>query len=217
MATVTFASMVNDISPSLPGVPSLVIERYARKVATDLCQRAKVWRGDATPFALVVGQAEYTPVSAVAYGEFVDFLDGYTIVDTTKHNLVYTDYALVRRLYPAWPEDDEGQPQYATRKIPGELLLAPTPEAVGTAYIYGLLRPTATADIWEEGLYREFQRAIFHGVLFEVYSLPKYSWTDAKLAEAHGKIWTFLLNQARDRAERGYNTSSLAVQMRPFA
>lgn len=217
MAAKTFASMVNDISPALVGVPNLVIERLARKVVTDLCQRAKVWREDANPLALNVGQTEYTLTSPVAYGEFFDFLDGYTIIGPTKRNLQYADYAMVRRLYPDWPQNDSGQPQYVTRKTPGELLFAPTPEEAGTAFIYGALRPTDTADSWEDSLYFEFRRAIYHGVLFEAFSMRSYSWSDPKLADANGKIWTFLLNQARDRADRGYNTVSLAVQPRPFA
>lgn len=218
MATVTFASMVPAISAFLPGCPSLTIERTARKMAIDLCQRAKVWRDDMAPIATVAGQEDYVPAPAFVHGEFCDFLSGYTIdADGTRQDLAWKPYDNVQRAFPTWPVDTDGTPQYITSKIPGTVLLAPVPDFVGTLNIYGVLRPTPSATVWDAAMYAEFHRVIFHGVLFELLGMHDRSWTNPKLSMFHGQEWTFLLSGAKDRADRGFNVSDLVVQPRPFA
>jgi hypothetical protein len=217
MAAVTFASMVPDISAFLPGCPDLTIERTARKIVTDLCQRGKVWRDDLTPLTLVVSQEEYTPATTVAYAAFSDVLASYIVVNGGRKDLKWTSYDKVRRMFSQWPLGDDGEPTVVTSRVPGKIMFALTPDAAYVCYIYACLRPTPTADIWDADLYAEFHRAIFHGVLSELMALPNRSWTDAKAAMLHGRQWTYLLNSAKDRADRGFNVDSMSVEMRPFA
>ncbi len=217
MAAVTFASMVPDISAFLQGCPNPAIERTLRKVATDLCQRARVWRADLPAITLVAGTTDYTPTSPVAYGEFMEPVFGRTTVGTAVTELKWCSYEKTRRLYPEWPLDSDGPSQIMTSRTPGQIMLAPTPDAAGTLAIYGVLRPTATADSWDAQMYREFHREMFHGTLYELMTMAERSWSNANLGQHHGKQWTYLLAMARDRAERDYNSDGLMVQMRPAA
>lgn len=214
----SFADMVPDMSAYLQGCPSLVIERTIRKVATDLCQRAKVWELDMAPIAVVPGQVEYSLVPPVAYAEPTDVVDAYLIKpDGTKVTLAWKAYEAVRQAYPSWPQDSAGQPQYLTSLAVGAVLAAPVPDDTGLLYIRAVVRPTASAAVWEQWLYDEFKRAIFHGVLHDLMLMPERSWFNDKLAAVHGRQWTYLLSAARDRAQRGYNVGSIGAQMRPFA
>ena len=217
MAAITFAAMVPDISAFLQGCPNPAIERTLRKIATDLCQRARVWRADLPDITMVVGTTEYTPTSPVAYGEFNDIVHSRTTIGTTVRDMKWASYEKTRRLYPEWPLDPDGTPQTITSRTPGTIMLAPTPDTAGTLSIYATLRPTATADSWDASMYREFHRAMFHGVMHELTLMPERSWTNEKASVYHGKEWTYLLAQARDRADRDYNSDSLTVQMRPAA
>lgn len=219
MPTTTFASMVPEIGAFVPGCPNLTIERTIRKIITDLCQRGKVWRVQLTPIAVSAGDYDYAPASPVAYGEFCDFLSGsFTTTSSGAKTPVYwKDYDTAVIQNPAWPEDMVGLPITVTSKTPGELLLIPVPEEAGTLAVYGVLRPTATATEWESTLYAEFHRCVFHGVLCELMSMPERAWTSDKESMKHGKQWTYLLNEAKDRAQRGFNKADLSVKMRPFA
>jgi hypothetical protein len=218
VATVDFAAMVPDMSAFLPGCPSLVIERTARKMATDLCQRAKPWVIDMLPIPLSPAQAEYLLESPVLYAEPTDVVDSYMVLaDATKITLRWVPYATIRRNYPEWPENASGQPQYITATEVGRILLAPTPDLSATLYIRAAVRPTADALVWEQWLYDEFKRAIFHGVLHELMLMPERSWYNERMGMYHGKQWTYLLSQARDRRTRNFNEDTLSVEMRPFA
>jgi hypothetical protein len=218
VSTMAFADMVPDLSAFLPGCPSLVIERTIRKIATDLCQRAKPWTLDMVPITLVPAQTEYDLTSPASYAEPTDVVEAFILFpDGTKVDLEWLSYAAVRRAYPSWPQDSEGQPKYLTSSEVGKVLLAPVPEATGDLYIRAVVRPTATATVWEQWLYDEFKRAVFHGTLHELMLMPERSWFNEKTGMYHGKQWTFLLSAARDRAQRGYNVDSIGVEMRPFA
>lgn len=218
VATVTFASMVPDISAFLPGCPSLVIERTVRKMAIDLCQRAKVWEGELVPITLVPGTHEYDMVPESDFAEATDVVDAYLLKsDGTKVSLPYRPLLQVRRLRPSWPQDDVGQPQMVSTGDRFRLLVAPVPDEAADVYVRAKLRPTDTAVSWEKPMYDEFKRALFHGTLHELMLMPDRSWFDEKQGINHGKQWTYLLNSARYRAESNFNSGALAVEQRPFA
>jgi hypothetical protein len=205
MAATTFASMVPDVSAFLQGCPNPAIERTLRKMA------------ELPDITLVASTTEYTPTSPVAYGEFVEVVTADTTIAGEYQALKVVSFEKARRVYPEWPMATTGTPLLLTVRTPGQIMLAPTPDAAGTLSVYGILRPTATADSWDAQMYREFHRELFHGVMHELQMMPDRSWTDTASAQYHGKQWTFLLNLARDRAERDYNTDGLSVQMRPAA
>ena len=218
VTTTTFATMVPEISVMLPGCPSLVIERTIRKTAIDMCQRGRVWALDLTPTAVVAATYEYAMASPVAYAEPMDAMDAYFIdTNANKTPVVWKPYAAVRSGHPNWPENDTGLPLYLTTNMTGYASLVPVPDAAGTLYIKAYMRPTASAAELPTWLFNEFQRVLFHGAIHELMAMPERSWSNPKIAEYHGKQWTYLLSQATIRAGQEYNTDSQAVQMRPFA
>ena len=215
--TIAFDAMVDDISAYLPGCPGPTISRTAKKVVTDLCQRGKVWHEEFVPVDMPAGQLSLPLLPPVPHAVCTDVTSGYTIVAGQKKELTWAQYPAVRQRYPDWPENNVGQPQYMTWATIGELLLAPVPEAAGTLYLRGYLRPSTDATVWDADLYAEFQRVVFHGVLYELMMMPNRGWSDAKAGALNGRQWTQLLASARDRSQRGFNTDDLAVEMRPFA
>lgn len=217
MAAITFASTVTDVSAFLPGCPSLVIETTIRKIVTDLCSRARVWSVDLDAFNTVASTATYTLTSPYSYAEIMDPETVYLSVSGRRKDLAPATSASVRAAYPNYPLDDPAEPVLARYNVGGTLTLIPTPDAAYATTARVFLRPTRTATSWEGDLYNEFSRVVYHGVLFELMSMPGRSWTDGKLGIFHGKEWTFLLSQARDRALRGYQAGELRVDPIPFA
>ena len=216
-STVAFSDMVDDLSPYIPGCPDPVIARTVRKVISDMCQRAKVWHEDFAPITLVVGQVAYDMSPPVDYATCTDITSGFTLIDGQKTGLSWEKLDTVKIRFPSWPEQTSGAPQYITSATLGQMLLAPIPDVVGTLNLRGYLRPSLSATVWDANIYDEFQRVIFHGVLYDLLLMKGRNWGDPKLAAVHGRQWTQLLAAARDRAQRGYNTDDLSVVMRPFA
>lgn len=215
--TLSFDAMVDDLSIYVPGCPDPVIARTVHKVITDMCQRAKVWHEDFLPVDIEVGRVTYPLQPPVSYAVCTDVTGGYTLIGGRKTALTWTQLDAVKRRFPNWPENEVGTPQYVTSATLGQLMLAPTPDTAGTLNLRGYLRPSATATEWDLDLYNEFQRVIFHGVMYDLMLMNGRGWAEPKLAAIHGKQWTQLLAAARDRALRGYNADDLSVQMQPFA
>lgn len=215
----TFTAMVPDMSAFLPGCPSLVIESTARKIATDLCQRGRVWGDVITSVTTAVGDYTYTLTAAIADSEVVEPTRVFSVrADNTTFDIQRVTRARMAQQHPGWPGDDDGEPQhYSMGTTSADILLAPVPDAIITVQVRAALRPTATATTWPDYLYREHSRAIFHGVLHELMGMPGRSWSDAKLAMYHGKQWTYLLSQATIRAGQEYSSDEPVIEMRPFA
>ena len=216
----TFDSMVLEASSHLSGCPNAVISVYYRKMATELCDFSRVWRAAAAPITLVAGTYAYPLVSPVTYAEIICPVGGMTVFTAAgaKANVQFLSYEATRLRYPSWPELNPGTPQVFTRLDSNNVLLAPVPDGVfATLTMNVLLRPTATATVWDDSVYNEFRRALFHGVLSELMFMPGRPWTNDKLAVMHGKQWGHYRSAARIRAAHDFNTSSVSVQMRPLA
>lgn len=214
MATpITIASMVPDVSAHAQGCPTPVIEYTLRKIITDLCQRGKVWTVELAPIAVSATTATYSLASPVGYAEVVDVRR--VRLSGQQAPLVWKSPSELDLMYP---EPVDGTPQYFTTSVlDTTVTLAPTPIAAGTLTVTVTLRPTATAAEWDQALYREFRRCVFHGALAELLAMPLRSWTDEKTAQTHERRWVSLVSEARWRADTAFTPHSLHVEARPFA
>lgn len=216
-AQTSFSTIAVDCSAHVRGCPTPVIAAAVKRVVTDLCDRAHVWREYAEDVPLVVGTYEYTLVPTTLTGEINDVLSATTTIGTTTHAIVYQPLAQVHRMYPNWPGDAAGDAQVYTKPLLDTIWLAPVPDTAGVMTPYVSLRPTPAATEWPASLASKFARVVLHGALHDLMLMPDRPWTNDKLAMYHGKQWTYLLSSARVAAERGFNTSDVSVQMVPMA
>lgn len=213
----TFAAMTSEISAHLAGCPQQVMENAARKIVRDLCYRARVWRDFATQVTLVVGDYTYSLVPTQSYAEVVSVIYADTLISSNKRELPFVGYSKVRAQYPSWPENYAGTPAVVTAVKIGEVRLAPVPDTAGTMNTYVALAPTLTATQWDTDQYGRHHRAVFHGVLYDLMMMPGRVWSNAQLAQSHGKQWNYLLNEARINADHDYNVGDLMVAQIPLA
>ena len=59
MATRTFLSLAQRLTPSVPGCPQPVIEQYVRDAAIEVCERTLAWRYQQPTIRLTPGVYEY--------------------------------------------------------------------------------------------------------------------------------------------------------------
>lgn len=222
MSTVTYSSVFGDISPNVPGVPDAVLSFYINKVTIDLCERAKVWRVAYAPVTLVANQAGYTVTSPTAQTELSAILTAkvYLASTATWKDLDPVTTEQVFKVYPAWPDTTETkEPTAVTRVDEGTVSIVPKPDAVQTytLYLYCAVRPTLTATGVDSTIYATYRRAIYHGVLHELMTMPKRPWTDEKRALYHGKQWEYMVNTARARANKSFSRANISVVPAPWA
>ena len=165
----------------------------------------------------MAGDYQYTLSSTTVTGEVIDVVSASTTVAGTTHDIVFRSLDVVKRSYPSWPVDTDGDAQVFTKIDVDTVALAPVPDTAGTMTPYVCLRPTAGATVWPTSLYRMHARAIFHGVLHDLMMMVDRPWSDDKKSLYHGKQWTYLLSAARIRADRGFNTADVSVTMVPMA
>lgn len=221
MPTVTFDSMIYEASPHLQGCPNPTLTAYYRKMATELCDFARVWRYVLAPITIVPGTYSYTLPAPYSYSEVICALgdaDAFTAAGV-KSKVSFAPYDEVLSLYPNWPDSASGSPRVYTRlEATKTALLAPVPDATTSTIRFRVaLRPLSTATLWDEDLYNEYKRALLHGVLHELMSLPDRPWSNEKLSLYHGKQWAHYKHLARIRAGHDFTTSSRTVAMRPMA
>jgi len=213
----SFTDMALTVSPYVPGCPSSVISSVVKRVVTDLCARAGVWREYGESLAVTTGDHEYTLATPSVYGEIIQIYSARITIDSKTTDMSYLELSDVQRLYPNWPVDTDGTPVLYTHAGVDTILLAPVPDADGTLVPYVGLQPTPAATVWPSSLYARHRRCVLHGTLHDLMMMPERPWTSDKTALYHGKQWTYLLNSARINADRGFNRSEVSVQMRPMA
>jgi len=214
MALVAFSTLNGDIAPHVPGCPSAVVTQYIRRVVTDLCERAKVWRVQLTPQLLVAGDYDYAFVSPVAETEVSSILSAKVATAEGATSLVEVTGEQVLQMYPLWPDTaSPGYPLYVSRVNTETYQVVPVPDALDTytVSIFAAVRPTLAATEVEETILSEYRRVIFHGVVHELMTLPGKSWSNEKLALYHGKQWEYFLYSARAKANKGFGRSDIQV------
>lgn len=223
MAIVAYSTMTGEIAPHVSGCPSAVIEAYIRKIVIDLCNRAQIWRVKLADVTLLAGIYAYPMTSPVASTEVVNILSAaltYASNGNVKALGIATDDD-VRAMYPSWPDlANLDAPLAITRMNATSFNTVPVPDAVDTYTVtnfFASIRPTQSSTGWEDSLFNEFRRAIYHGVLHELMLMPERNWFNEKMAAYHGKQWEYMLNNARARTNKGFGRADVRVQQRPWA
>jgi hypothetical protein len=230
---VPYATYFGDISPNVPGVPDAVLGFYMNKVMIDLCDRAKVARVSALPVSLVpctyvngaptaLGQIDYAPILPQAYCTISAILSAkiymtnaqkwYDIPSLTTEQIFATQ--------PDWPNYlNPGQPSAVTQKDEQYISIVPAVSNADTftLYLFVAIRPTVSSTFVDPIVYESNRRAIYHGTLHELMSMPKRPWTDEKRAQYHGKQWEYMVNLARARANKSFSRANISVVPSPWA
>jgi len=230
---ITYSSVFGDIMANLSGVPDVVLNFYMNKVAIDLCERAKVWRVNYGALPLtqgtyvngvqtVIAPTTYYVTSPVANTELSAILLAKNYL-TTANDWQPLDIVTTEQVFevaPDWPSiNGSGQPVAVTRLDEASIAVVPAPDNndTYTIYLYCAIRPTLTATTIDSTIYATYRRAIYHGVLHELFMMPKKPWTDTDRAKYHGAQWEFMVNSARARANKSFGRANLTVVPQPWA
>jgi len=216
MAIKTFLSIVNRLSPSVPGCPTPIIEQYVRDAAIETCERTLAWRYEQPRIRLVAGAHDYAYESP-SESEVHAFITA-TVNDET---LAPVTLDKIYDLYPKWPNqpvESRAKPRHITQLDPDHFSVAPIPDST-VAYDVRMivcLKPLRTATGMDKTVLDELENVIMHGALQHLLVLPDRAWSDRELASYHAKQFIFKLQERRARANLGTGRASMRVQAQRF-
>ncbi len=221
MATVTFDSLTYEVAPHIPGCPTAIISATIRKVAIDLCERAKVWRIAITPVSVVSGTYNYALVSPIAGTEVSAILHAnmHLTAGATDRPIEITTGEVIFGIAPNYPDlVSTGEPRAMFQLDEATANVYPVPDSADTYTInlFAAIRPTPTAATVDSAIASQYRRVLFHGALHELMMLPDRVWTDDQKSLYHGKQWTYLLNAAKARANKGFGRADINIVQRPW-
>lgn len=215
MATISTMLAVNEASTMASGCPVPVLADALLRSMIELCRQTKAWKADLAAIPLVVSQEAYTPVSPVAHGKVHDVLAAHTIINGRRQELRQAGHYAMGAAYHG---ANDGEAAFFSTDIDHVVRLAPAPAgSVGDLHIYAALCPTDNATLVDLSVFEEFREALLHGTLYRAYRMPNRSWTSAKDAQSHGKLWTHRLAAAGWRSDTEFSKQALRVEARPFA
>jgi len=216
MANRSFLSVVNRLSPSVPGCPNPVVEQYVRDAAIEACERTLAWRYEQPRIRLTQGVHDYEY-------EAPDEAEIHAVITATCNNERLQALSLdqLHDIYPKWPyggSDEYSTPRYLTQLDPDHFAVAPLPDA--TEYDVRMivaLKPLRTATEMDKTVLDDLENVIMHGALQHLLVLPERTWSDRELASYHAKQFAYKLSERRARANLGSSRASMRVQMQRFA
>lgn len=217
MSTRTFLSLVNRLSPSVPGCPQPILEQHIRDSAIETCERTLAWRYEQPSTRLTPGVYEYpynNPLQTEVHAFITAAVNGSPLEPLTLEQL----YAK----YPNWPDlavDQRADPRFICQLDPDNYVLAPLPDA-SKAYdikMIVVLKPLRTATGMDKTIFDDLENVIMHGALQHLLVMPNKNWSDRELATYHAKQYLSKITERRARANIGAARASMSVQMRPLA
>lgn len=217
MSTRTFLSLVNRLSPSVPGCPQPILEQHIRDSAIETCERTLAWRYEQPSTRLTPGVYEYpynNPLQTEVHAFITAAVNGSPLEPLTLEQL-YSKY-------PNWPDlslDQRADPRFICQLDPDNYVLAPLPDA-SKAYdlkMIVVLKPLRTATGMDKTIFDDLENVIMHGALQHLLVMPNKNWSDRELATYHAKQYLSKITERRARANIGAARASMSVQMRPLA
>ena len=188
-----WSDLLPNILIHVPGCPDTLVESLVHSVAVLFCQDTHAWveqLPDIYPVAGVYRYSETLPPGADLHA----LKSSYQVSD---NNAVKWPVAARINVYGLITFDDTLD---ATR---------------GRIEIYGVLKPTATATGFPDGVDLNAEQALIHGTLQRLFSMPGRAWTLPAMATYHQRLYNDEVSLARNRRANG--SSEMDQMVNPVA
>lgn len=207
-----FDSLVNRLSPSVPGCPQPVIEQYVRDAAIEACEKTLAYRYVQPKIPLTSGVYDYPydpPTGTEVHAFLSAAIDGTRLSPLTLEEL--------QDKFPKWPDfvsADYNIPRYIAQLDADTFVVAPTPDSAKTYELRMVtaLKPLRTSVDMESTTFDELENIIVHQALQNLLILPERTWSDRELAAFHAKQFLHKAAERRARANLGAARNSLRVK-----
>jgi len=213
MADVALTVFIPQVQPFVPGCPREAQLEAILNACIKFCEESWIVREDIPAGNILSGTDDYTisPQSGREVVSVISFLyKGSELSRVTEEWLDEHDYG--------WRTADPGVPKAIIQLEPGRVRLNRVPDenVVDGLVPRVITKPTEDATTVEERLFNDWKKAIRYGALEELLSYGGKKWTDVKLADRNGRLFSNEIQKAKARANMSYFRRSTTVAMRPW-
>lgn len=187
----------------LPKCPKVLVREMILMAATELCEKALIWREIQTAYSIVSGTRDYTytaPAGARVFKCMSAELDGVPVDWETPENLDLW--------FPGWrlPAStvQTGGTFALTQISTTAFMLVPKPSANGTLILDVAYSPLKTATSLPDFLYQDYYEAIAAGAKARLQIMNDKPWTELTQAAVNAKLFSDALIEASNRQQEGF-------------
>lgn len=209
--TINFEAYLTEVRPDVPGCPENTMINAVRNAAIELCEKSRIWRETLAPIDVVQGEDQYQLTSANTQALVNDPVhvayDGRPLSGKTEEEL--------DRIDRSWRTADENPPQCYLLGSGAVLWLNRKPDLAitGGLVVRVSLKPAPGSDGADDFIYNDWHEAIAHGAKRRLMEIPEKKWTNLALARFHGQKFTYFINQALAKADKGNLRQASYVQI----
>ena len=189
------SDLIPYITNGLPMVSDLIALQQLNRSARTMCSESYCWKYEYT-FNTVDGQQDYAYVLP-ADTERV-------IIDYVRYSDEYLKPFSWDRIAQEYEDPDKVcSPNVFAEKLPGEISLYPTPNAVEEVKIRLAIMPQLGKDIMDDALQAQHGQTIANGALSYLMLIPGKVWSDPQGGILYNELFTQGINRARTKSRDG--------------
>jgi hypothetical protein len=212
----TYEQFLDGVMPYVPGCPVPMAINAIRESVIELCEKTLLLQRDHDPVDVIANTVDYDFDTQSGYRVFKIMRAWYKdveLVPTAPDDI--TDPALYNQNIPGI-ELSKDAPRIITQKDDVTFSVLPVPkDTVRSAITMRVaLKPTRTSTSIEDFIFEDYAETIYAGARFRLLIVPAKPYTNPDLALANQNIYVGGLNNARQRANRGFVRSNTSVQLR---
>lgn len=217
MSIKMFDTLINRISPYVPGCPFPTIVQHIRDAAIDVCERTLYWRYKLPNIRLTPGVYDYvyeTPANTAIHAILTAYVNGRplytsTIEDLQAHFPHFLDY----------DSDKRGTPQRLFQINFCSFGVMPIPDDTEPyeLQLVVALKPSRSAWGMDDYVLEELESSIVDSTLSTLLHIPERAWSNDRLAVFYAQQTQRKISERRARANLGNSRAPLSVKMRPLA
>jgi hypothetical protein len=217
MSIKTFETIVNRVSPYVPGCPFPTIIQHIRDAAIDVCERTLYWRYKLPSIRLTPGVYDYVyelPTDTAIHAVITAYLNGRplytsTIEDLQAHFPDFLDY----------DPDKRGTPLriFQVNFCSFGVMPIPDDKEPYELQLIVALKPSRSAVSIDDYVLEELEPSIVNGALSTLLLIPEKAWSNNQLAMFYAQKTQSKITERRARANLGNSRAPLSVKMRPLA
>lgn len=212
----TYEQFLDGVMPYVPGCPVPMAINAIRESVIELCEKTLLLQRDHDPVDVIANTVDYDFDTQSGYRVFKIMRAWYKdveLIPTAPDDI--TDPALYNQNIPGITLSKD-VPRIITQKDDVTFSVLPVPkDTLRSAITMRVaLKPTRTSTSIEDFIFEDYAETIYAGARFRLMIVPAKPYTNPDLALANQNIYVGGLNNARQRANRGFVRSNTSVQLR---
>jgi hypothetical protein len=212
----TYEQFLDGVMPYVPGCPVPMAINAIRESVIELCEKTLLLQRDHDPVDVIANTVDYDFDTQSGYRVFKIMRAWYKdveLIPTAPDDI--TDPALYNQNIPGITLSKDA-PRIITQKDDVTFSVLPVPkDTLRSAITMRVaLKPTRTSTSIEDFIFEDYAETIYAGARFRLMIVPAKPYTNPDLALANQNIYVGGLNNARQRANRGFVRSNTSVQLR---